>query len=152
MVKSFEVSFVELQSDMVNICLEYVNGKAELIYIYCSFEHNSLTSNVFYSINNILVKKHKLNDVIIIGDKASVYDTSIEWQRLLIKNINKDIEKINDLCKKHGKPMPTEIKIIYDVGNKNMKAEYQYDLVYSNVPNKSAMMVCDEWFASLKQY
>ena len=148
MAKSFEELFAELQADMIDICLEYAGGKSETIYIYCSFEQNSLTSNVFYCINRMLVKKHKLNDA--ISGKTS-YDTSTERQRLVITEINKDIEKINGLCIEHKKPMPTEMKIVYDVGHKNMTADYQYDVVYSKTPDKSAMMVCDEWFDSLKK-
>ena len=35
MGKVFEDYFSELQTDMVEICLEYVEDRAEKIYIYC---------------------------------------------------------------------------------------------------------------------
>jgi hypothetical protein len=148
MVKSFEELFIELQADMIDICLEYADGKAEKIYVYCSFEQNSLTSNVFYCINHALVKKHKLNDAV---SGKTLYDTSTERQRLVITEINKDIEKIHGLCIEHKKPMLTEMKIVYDVGHKKMTADYKYDVVYSKTPDKSAMMVCDEWFDSVNK-
>jgi hypothetical protein len=122
-----------------------------MIYIYCSFEQNALTSNVFYRINNTLVKKHKLNDAAGAGNDASLYDTSLDRQRVVVKEINKDIEKIHALCMKYQKPMPTEIKIVYDVARNNMKAEYQYDLIYSGTEDKSAMMICDQWFDTVKK-
>jgi hypothetical protein len=139
MAKVFEDYFTELQSDIISICLEYVCDKADTIYIYCSFKNNAITSNYFFFINNMLVKKNK------------VPNASMEQQRVVIKTINKDIEEINELCIKYNKPMPTEIKIIYDVARNSMKAEYKYELVYSNISDKSAMMICDEWFDSLQK-
>lgn len=38
MKKVFEDYFSEIQADMVAICLEYVEKRAERIYIYCSCE------------------------------------------------------------------------------------------------------------------
>jgi hypothetical protein len=85
MTKAVEELFTGLQADMIDICVKYADRKAETIYIYCSFEKNSLTSNVFYRINSILVKKHKLNDVM---SGKTLYGIP---------------------------PMQTEIKIVYDV-------------------------------------
>lgn len=42
--------------------------------------------------------------------------------------------------------MPTEIKLIYDVKKNSLKAEYKYDLVYSNDPVKTADDIAMEWF------
>lgn len=36
MTKIFEDFFSEYQADMVSICLEYVNEKADTVYIYCA--------------------------------------------------------------------------------------------------------------------
>jgi hypothetical protein len=38
MEKIFEDYFSELQADMVSICLEYVEDRAEKVYIYCSLK------------------------------------------------------------------------------------------------------------------
>jgi uncharacterized protein (DUF433 family) len=40
MEQVFEDKFSELQADMVSICLEYVEDRAEKIYIHCSLEKN----------------------------------------------------------------------------------------------------------------
>ena len=47
MDKVFEDYFSELQADMVSICMEYVEKRAERIYIYCSFEDNVISSVFF---------------------------------------------------------------------------------------------------------
>ena len=36
MTKIYEEFFSEYQADMVSFCLEYVNEKADTVYIYCA--------------------------------------------------------------------------------------------------------------------
>ena len=62
MSKVFEDYFSELQGDMVSICLEYVENKADKIYIYCSFEERVISCDFFYCINGKVGRKHRLND------------------------------------------------------------------------------------------
>ena len=78
MSKVFEDYFSELQADMVSICLEYVEKKADKLYIYCSFEEMAISCDFFYCINDSVVRKHKINDV--ISDKSFRYDTSVARQ------------------------------------------------------------------------
>ena len=75
--KMFEDYFTEIQSDMVSICLEYVENKADEIYIYTSFESNVATSNYFYNIGGNILKKHNLNN----ANNGFNYDVSLERQR-----------------------------------------------------------------------
>ncbi|EJO5349458.1 hypothetical protein ACTQ4K_15580 [Clostridium sporogenes] len=149
MNKSFEDFFSELQADMVSICLEYVENKADKIYIYCSFEECIISSDFFYVINDKTVRKHKLNDAINIGIDGFRYDTSVERQKGVISIINEDIEKIYMLCKEYKREMPTEIKLIYDVNKNSLKAEYKYNLIYSNDPIKTADDIAIEWFENI---
>ncbi|GHU77796.1 hypothetical protein FACS189462_0630 [Spirochaetia bacterium] len=151
MEKTFEDYFTELQADMVDICLEYVKNKAEKIYIYISREGKMTMSGVFYKINNIFVERHKLNDALTEDEKRKFqYDVSDDQQRSLLTIINGDVAKIIKLCKQYNKDMPTEMKIIYDVTKTSMKAEYKYDLQYSNDPEKLPEHIVDEWFEKVK--
>ena len=150
MKKVFEDYFSELQADMVSICLEYVKDRAEKIYIYCSCEKKVISCNFFYCINNTIVKKHELNDSINNNLNEFEYDTSIERQKCVSKIIINDIERLYNLCKEYEKEMPTEMKLIYDVKNNSLKAEYRYDLVYSNDPVKFADHIAQEWFEEIK--
>ena len=88
MEKMFEDYFSEIQADMVSICLEYVEKRAEKIYIYCSFENGMISSGFFYKVNSKIVKKNKLNDVIVDGQKK--YDVSIPMSRISKRNANTD--------------------------------------------------------------
>ncbi|KAF6586064.1 DUF600 domain-containing protein [Paenibacillus sp. EKM211P] len=151
MTKIFEDFFSELQADMVSICLEYVNDRADKIYIYCSYEEGMISSDFFYRINNKVVERHKLNDALSSAEKdVFVYDVSVERQRGVIKIINNDIEEIFHLCKKHGREMPTEMKIIYDVKLNKLTANYNYELVHTNHPVKTADDISMEWFEQIQ--
>ena len=83
MGKMLEDYFSEIQADMVSICLEYVEKRAEKIYIYCSFEDGMISSGFFYKVNSKIVKKNKLNDVIVDGQKNMMYQY-LDKRELLI--------------------------------------------------------------------
>jgi len=144
----FEEKFSELQADMVDVCLEYVENRAKQIFIYCSFEENVIFSDFFYYINGNVVRKHKLNDA--IDDQELKYDASIERQKEVMNIINNNIEDMIKVCDDYNKEMPSEIKLIYNVDNNSLKAEYKYDPVYSNITDKTAGDVSLEWFEKMK--
>ncbi|WP_297430667.1 hypothetical protein [Clostridium sp.] len=147
-MKEFEEYFSEIQADMISICLEYVNNRAEKIYLYASCEGNIAFSSFFYKINNIYVKKHNLNDA--IDESEERYDVSTERQFAVLNIINDDVKKIKNLCIEYERDVPTELKLIYDVKKNSLKAEYKYDLVYSNDSVKTANHVAMEWFEQIK--
>ena len=51
MKEGFEQIFSDIQTDMVSICLEYVEKKADKIYIYASYEAKTISCDFFYSVN-----------------------------------------------------------------------------------------------------
>ena len=62
MGKMFEDYFSEIQADMVSICLEYVEKRAEKIYIYCSFEDGMISSGFFYKVNSKINEEQYRNE------------------------------------------------------------------------------------------
>ncbi|WP_212926554.1 immunity protein YezG family protein [Oceanobacillus sp. J11TS1] len=147
-MEEFEAKFSELQADMVSICMEYVENRADKIYVYASCERNLISSKFFYLINNKLVKSHKLNDALKQGEKD--YDVSLDRGFMVLDIINEDIEKIKKICEEYKKDMPTEMKLIYDVRSGKFKAEYKYDFVYTDKDHKTASDIADEWFEEIK--
>lgn len=148
MSRVFEEYFSELQADMVSICLEYVENRAQKIFIYCSFEEGVVASDFFYKVANSILERHKLND--ILDEDQEQYNVTTERQIAVMNIINENIEKNYKLCKKCEIDMPTEIKLIYDVEKNSLKAEYKYDLVYSNDQVKTADDIVMEWFEKIK--
>ena len=144
--KMFEDYFTEIQSDMVSICLEYVENKADEIYIYTSFESNVATSNYFYNIGGNILKKHNLNN----ANNGFNYDVSLERQRDCLQILIDDIKQLVEVCKKYGRPMPTEIKMVYDVKTKQFNADYKYNLVHSNHKTKTADDIVNDWYYEVK--
>ena len=144
--KIFEDYFTEVQADMVSICLEYVENKADKIYLYASFESNVMTPNYFYDIGGTILNKHKLND----ANNGFVYDVSPDRQKACLNILMEEIKKMVNLCKEYNRPMPTEIKMIYDVNTKEFHADYKYESVYSTHKTKTAYDVVNEWMEEVK--
>ena len=113
MGKVFEDYFSELQTDMVEICMEYVEDRAEKIYIYCSFEGGVQSGNFFYKVNGKVVKNSRLYDVIVDGQEE--YDVSIPRQRDVMAILNEDMVALRKLCEEYQREMPTQIFLIFDV-------------------------------------
>ncbi|CAN7274755.1 DUF600 family protein [Peribacillus frigoritolerans] len=147
-MREFEDIFSELQADMISICMEYVEERADKVYVYASCEEGIISSSFFYLINNKYVKSHKLNDSLENGEER--YDVSTERGFMVLDIINENTEKIKVLCKEYERDMPTEMKLIYDIKSGNFKAEYKYDLVYTHDEIKTATHIFNEWFDEIK--
>lgn len=89
-----------------------------------------------------------MNEALKEGDAR--YDVSPKRMFEVLHIIGDDIEKIKVLCEEHGRDMPTEMKLIYDVKSGNFKAEYKYELIYFNDDVKTAGDIADEWFEEVK--
>jgi hypothetical protein len=147
-MKEFEDRFSELQADMISICMEYVEDRAEKVYVYASREEGVISSNFFYLINNKYVKSHKVNDALENGDER--FDVSPKRGFMVLRILCEDIEKIEELCKEYERDIPTEMKLIYDAKSGKFKAEYKYDLVYTNHETKTARQIANEWFEEIQ--
>ena len=113
---------------------------------WCQFAWNMWKKELrrFIFTNSKIVKKNKLNDVIVDGQKK--YDVSIHRQKGAINIINDDIKALKRLCQEHQKEMPTQIKLVYDVISNRINADYSYDIIFSDDQNKTAYDVLDEWY------
>ena len=145
MKKIFEDEFSEIQTDMIQICLEYVDQKADKIYIYGSFEDNTISCDFFYKIHDMVLERHQLNML------EEQYDVSIQRQKTCIEILNGDIKKLINACKRYNKDMPAEIKIIYDVKQNKVEARYRYGKVYSQYPDKTSDDIFEEWMQEIKK-
>ncbi|UFT98911.1 DUF600 domain-containing protein [Radiobacillus kanasensis] len=155
MGKEFEDYLSELQTDIVAICLEYVENQADDIYIYCSYEPKMYAFDVFYKINGHIVLKNNLNKAVEnqneIGNEMLIYDTSEQRQEAVLDIGLKDLKEIHKRCKEFGREMPTEIKLHYNVKQNSLKGKYRYDLVYSNDDELLPDDIFDSWFEEVKK-
>jgi len=139
MKEGFEHVFSDIQADMVSICLEYVEGKADKIFIYGSYESNAMTCNYFYIVDGKLYKKSKL---------PAGYDVSIDRQKACMKILFDDMDRLISACAEYEADMPTEIKLVYDVKNNKLKADYQYDEIFSNT-DENANDIFEKWYQEM---
>lgn len=144
-MKEFEDKFGKLQSDIISVCMEYVEDRADKVYVYGSFSEDEVSSNFFYKINNQYVERHKLNDVLEGGDAR--YNVSTKRQAVVTEVVEDDMDQMQSLCKRHDQPMPTEMRLIYDVENDDLKADY----TYTQDEDKLAEDVANEWFEEIQK-
>ncbi|WP_079710252.1 DUF600 domain-containing protein [Paraliobacillus ryukyuensis] len=152
-MKLFEDYFSELQTDMVAICLEYVDNKADEIFIYCSYEPKMYVFDFFYKINGKVVHKHRLNEASkeLDSQQNRVYDVSKERQKAALRIGNQNLKLIHKKCEEFNKDMPTEMKLHYNVKKNSLKGRYRYDLVYSIDDELLPDDIFDLWFEEVKE-
>lgn len=141
MKQGFERIFSDIQTDMVSICLEYVEKKADKIYIYASYEARTISCDFFYDVNGRLYKKNELPEG---------YDVNVDRQMSCLDIMLDDMEKLISVCSEYEAEMPTEIKIVYDAKNNKLNANYQYDELYSET-EKSADDMVEDWYQEICQ-
>ncbi|ASN07287.1 DUF600 domain-containing protein [Virgibacillus necropolis] len=137
---------------MVAICLEYVNNKADEIFIYCSYEPKMYVFDFFYRINRKIVHKHQLNDATkeLDNQHNQVYDVSRERQKAALRIGNQNLKLIHKKCEEFNKEMPTEMKLYYNVKQNSLKGKYKYDLVYTNEEELLPDDIFDLWLEEVK--
>ena len=136
----FEDRFSELQADMVSVCLEYADGAAEKIYIYGSFGENAIACDFFFLAGGMALRKHKINAV------RKDADVSESRQRSALGILMRDIAEMVDLCRENEKPMPSEMKLIYDVKTGAFDANYAYGTADEMEPVTTESRGAKKWF------
>ena len=145
-MKTFEDYFSELQADMVSVCLDYLKkcgveiSAANNIYIHCSYER-SRTCNFFFRISGKMVQRHKVSDTARDREKG--------YQGKALDSLIENLYELGDICKQHEKPMPTEIRLVYDIQENRLEAAYKYDPIVDTDKEKLAADFAEEWFEQL---
>ena len=76
------------------------------------------------------------------------YDVNVDRQMSCLDIMLDDMEKLISACSEYEAEMPTEIKIIYDVNNNKLCANYQYDEIYSKT-EKCADDMVEIWYQEI---
>ena len=132
MGKTFEDDLMDIQSDLISLCIEVSEGKIDKIYAYASIEEKSLMFNAFFRRDNQVLTLHQLG----INRRLSME---------FLKVGTGDLNRVRELGNKYECKVPTEIKMIYDVNSKQFDAQYKYDVVCSIETGRSAGEVFVEW-------
>lgn len=142
---AFENQFSELISDILGVCYEYVEGRAEKIYVYLSNEAQIQYCGCFYKINGRVVRRGKLSTALQPGELP--YDEKDDVQRRLGEILREDWTKLWTLFRQYERPVPTEIRMVYDVATGKPDVRMRYEPVWSKEKGGFPLKVELEWFA-----
>ena len=145
MNRVFEDQLMDIQSDMISLSLEYVENKAETVYIYVVLEEGLVSFDVFYKIGGFISEKSDVNEY--LSEKINDSD---DIQFSLLEYGIEDAEKIEVLFKENSKEVPTEIRLVYDVKNNSLKSNYIYDAMYEKNEDLSVSDVFEAWIQEEK--
>ena len=137
MNRQFEDEFMDLQSGLISLCLDAAEKKVDKVYAYASIEEKSKMFNAFFEINGEIKTLNQL------GLSSSLISQ-------FLKLGTGDLEKIRSVCKSFNKPVPTEIKMYYDVITGNYNADYKYNEVCSARTGIGAGEVFMHWITEIK--
>ena len=145
MNRVFEDQLMDIQSDMISLSLEYIENKAETVFIYVVLEDGLVSFDVFYKIGGFISEKSDVNEY--LSEKINDSD---DIQFSLLEYGIEDAEKIEVLFKENSKEVPTEIRLVYDVKNNSLKSNYIYDAMYEKNENLSVSDVFEAWIQEEK--
>ena len=145
MNRVFEDQLMDIQSDMISLSLEYVENKAEIVYIYVVLEDGLVSFDVFYKIGGFISEKSDVNEY--LSEKINDSD---DIQFSLLEYGIEDAEKIEVLFEENYKEVPTEIRLVYDVKNNSLKSNYRYDAMYEKNEDLSVSDVFETWIQEEK--
>ena len=145
MNRVFEDQLMDIQSDMISFSLEYIENKAETVFIYVVLEDGLVSFDVFYKIGGFISEKSDVNKY--LSEKINDSD---DIQFSLLEYGIEDAEKIEVLFEENSKEVPTEIRLVYDVKNNSLKSNYIYDAMYEKNEDLSVSDVFEAWIQEEK--
>ena len=141
----FEDKFMEIQIDMISLAMEYVQNQAEKVYIYFISEEALLSFDVFYKINGVFVKLHRVNTVL-----DTKVDDSDNMMFSVLRYGNEDIQKLLDVCQEYGREHPTEMWLVYDAQKNSLDSHYSYEGRYDKDEELLPSLEFEKWFEEVQ--
>ncbi|WP_061909206.1 hypothetical protein [Streptococcus cristatus] len=141
----FEDKFMEVQASMISLAMEYVQNQAEKVYIYCISEEALLSFDVFYKINGVFVKLHRVNTVL---------DTKVDTSKNMMVAVQRfgleDIQTMLDICQEYDREHPTEMWLIYDAQTNSLDSRYSYEGRYDKDEELLPSLEFEKWFEEVQ--
>lgn len=137
MNRNFESDFMDIQSDLISLCLEVTQGKVDKVYAYASIEEKSMMFNAFFEKEGSILTLNQLNI-----DKRVMMD--------FLRIGTMDLEKVKRLCKENETKSPTEIKMYYDIETGKYNADYNYNEICSARTGMSSGEVFMNWYNEIR--
>lgn len=144
----FDNDFQRLTTEMVEVAFEYIGRNREevdKVYIYASMEDEIYFYNVFYQINNIIIEKEEVNDILI-----NKIETSRERLRSLLSFGGRSLMDLSDVFIDDEREVPTLLKMVYVPKTGEFDCDIIYEPQYSNHLEWTNVEVFQNWFEEEK--
>lgn len=145
---TFDTEFKRLTTEMVEVAFEYIGrNKEEVdgIYIYASMEDEIYFYNLFYKINNQLVEKELVNDILInkIDNSDEVIDSLLSFGGHALMDLS-------DVFADDSREVPTLLKMVYQPKTGGFDCEIIYEPQHSNHAEWTNVDVFKNWYNQVK--
>ncbi len=143
----FDQDFQKLTTEMVEVAFEYVGrNKKEVdnVYIYASMEDEMYFYNVFYQINNDVVEKEVVNDVL-----TTKIDSSDERLDSLLSFGGRTLMNLSDVFIDEDREVPTLLKMIYSPKTGAFNCDILYE-IHSTNPEWTNVWAFENWYTEVK--
>ena len=149
----FEKAFSELQADMVSTCLRFLEkcevsiATVDNIYIYCNygFDGFGISNSFFFRVNGKMVNRANVSPTAY--SMREHHGTDRDYQGKALDGLEVILKELDALCTQHNRPMPKEMRLVYDAKEGSLEVAYQYE------PSKDEEKISDhfeeEWFEQL---
>lgn len=114
MKTGFEDAFMDIQAGLISLCMEVTGGQVDYIFAYASIQKDSQMFHAFFEKEGRIVTLSQLG----IASELAMQFLEIGTE---------DLDKIRELCIENEMPIPTEMKMHYDVKTGEYHADYQYE-------------------------
>lgn len=138
MKKGFEDAFMEVQSGLISLCIEAVPSVVDKVFAYASIEEKSQMFNAFFLSGGEVKTINQLT-----SDKGLM--------RRFLQLGTGDLSKVREICTTYEAPLPTEMKLYYDVKTKKFDAKYKYESVCNESTGISAGEIFIAWMDEIKR-
>lgn len=135
MIVGFEDAFSDAQAGYISLCLELLQGNADLVYGFIYQVPGMKTFGVFF---------RKDGEIKAVEDVASddVIDRFYEVGY-------GDVKKLCDVCTRYEHKCPNQIKMVYNVKTKQFDADYIY-MSETEIEEVNPDDVFDSWLEEEK--
>ncbi len=114
MKTGFEDTFMDIQAGLIALCMEVTDGQVEKVYAYASIQKDSQMFNAFFE---------KSEKIVTLKQMGITPDLAMQF----LEVGTEDLDKIRELCIENEMPVPTEMKMYYDVKSNQYHADYRYE-------------------------
>ena len=128
--KVFEDEFSEVLTGLVSLCMELTRKSIDKVFAYCSIEDNSQMFNAFFEKDGRILKNNQVG-----ADNETVMD--------FLKLGTHDLDQLREVCDRYGKPVPRQIRMIYNAKTHGFDSKISYDSLQKE--NKSAGQAFLDW-------